>query len=793
MTPERRSYFVTVLLRLNKPLLTTRRLWADRRVRYGLLALLLAAPVYFLAHLWIQVGKTLNHGVFANTSNVYAAPRLAQKGDALTAEQLSAELSASGYNHSPENPLGYFRRLDAASVEIHPGPQSYFRPLPALLSFDKSKLAGIKVLDTGEEVDEYLLEPQLIANLGGSQREKRRLVKFAKIPPVLVNAVLSAEDKRFFSHWGFDLRRLVKALYVDVRSGRKEQGGSTLTMQLARMLWLDQNKNWGRKATEFLITLMLEVRLSKQEIFEHYANEVYLGEHNTFAIHGFGQAAHVYFKKDLENLTLSEAALLAGVIQRPSFLQPFQHAERALARRNVVLGMMRQNDFITDEQLQTAQLERAQVNPDPSDFGEAPYFVALAVDEANTRLPKNNAGERSIYTTLDADLQKLAVEAVQEGMPGVDKRLAEQFGEEAKEWGPPQVALLAIDPHTGEVKAAVGGRNYLTSQLNHLISKRQPGSVFKPFVYAAALNKTVHGQKGPITPASTLMDEPHKFWFHHESYEPSNFGDVYFGQVTLRQALAHSLNVAAVTLAEQIGYSNVTDLAKQAGLNSDILPTPSMALGSYETTPLEIAGAYTVFANQGVYSKPRFIASIRDSRTGKQLLRDEPTHRPVLDERINYLMVDMLQEVMNSGTAAGVRGMGFYAPAAGKTGTSRDGWFAGFTSELLTVVWVGFDDNRELNLEGARSALPVWTAFMKKASARSRYTPHELSPRPSGMVQVEVDPETGLLTGASCPHRMWSYFLQGQEPKEECHEHDEELTVEVDQLDPESRPNVLAH
>ena len=787
-----------------------RQLWADRRARYAAAGILLAIPLYFFLHLWILVGQTLNHGLFASTSNIYASPDMVTKGDALTPDQLIAALSASGYNEESGNAVGYFRQVDSTSVEIHPGPESYFRAEPAALRFtgsaasetkpkprsgksrkvktnDESKpsesaapaklraahLAEIRMLDKNSEtVNEYLLEPRLIANLGGDAREKRRLVTFHEIPPVLINAVLSAEDKRFFSHWGFDPLRLGKAIYVDLRSGRKEQGGSTLTMQLARMLWLDQSKNWGRKATELVITLMLEVRLSKQEIFEHYANEVYLGEYNTFGIHGFGEAARVYFNKRLENLTVGEAATLAGLIQRPSFFQPFLHPDRALARRNVILGLMQHNGFVKDTDLEKSQSEDLNLNPDPGGLGDAPYFVALAVDEAAQRLPvrdaKGPAVPRKIYTTVDSALQKMAVEAVQEGMPLVDRLLAAQFGAEAKKWGPPQVALVAIDPRTGEIKAAVGGRNYRSSQLNHVISKRQPGSVFKPFVYAAALNSSTRGRSGPITPASTLMDEPHKFWFHHESYEPGNFGDHFFGQVTLRMALAHSLNVATVALAEEVGYGNVAALAKNAGLNQSIQPTPSMALGSYETTPLEIAGAYTMFANGGVYTKPRFIASVRDARTGKPVLRDEPEQHRVLDERVNYLMVDMLQEVMNSGTAAGVRGMGFYAPAAGKTGTSRDGWFAGFTSELVTVVWVGFDDNRELNLEGARSALPVWTIFNKKVAGLARYAPRELATRPAGMVQVEVDPQTGLLVGPSCPYKQWSYFLQGQEPKEEC-------------------------
>ncbi len=751
------------------------RLARNRRFQYGCVAVLAVGFCAYTVRVWMQVSRTLKQGVFASSSNLYAAPRMVVQGDALNPDQLITELRESGYSEAPQNPLGYFKAGDGA-IEIHPGEQSYFRPEAALLKFSGTKLARIKMLDNGENVNEYFLEPHLITSVDGGSREKRRLVTYNKIPQVLVNAVLSAEDKRFFSHWGFDPLRIAKALYVDVRSGRKEQGGSTLTMQLSRMLWLDQNKNWARKATEFLITLILEVRLSKQEIFEHYANEIYLGEHSTYAIHGFGQAASVYFHKEIENLTLPEAALLAGLIQRPSYLQPFQHPERAISRRNLILGMMRQNGFIGDVQLEAALQDKLTLNPVPADYGDAPYFVALALDELNARIPPPAENQppvpRRIYTTMDADLQRIAVEAVQEQMPNVDQQLIAKYGKEARNWGPPQVALLALDPKTGEVKAAVGGRNYVTSQLNHLLSKRQPGSVFKPFVYAAALHNRVYRREGPITQASTLQDEPHKFWFHHESYEPTNFGDNYFGEVTLRRALAHSLNVATVELAEEVGYNKVADLAWNAGLNKEIQPTPSMALGSYETTPIEIGGAYTVFANRGIYTKPRFISSIREMQTGKQVVRDAPEQHRVLDERVNYLMVDMLQEVVNSGTAAGVRGMGFYAPAAGKTGTSRDGWFAGFTSELLVVVWVGFDDNRELNLEGARSALPIWTAFMRKAAERSRYVPHELSSRPDGLVQVEIDAETGKLAGPACTVKAWAYFLQGQEPKEECPGHE---------------------
>lgn len=329
----------------------------------------------------------------------------------------------------------------------------------------------------------------------------------------------------------------------------------------------------------------------------------------------------------------------------------------------------------------------------------------------------------------------------------------------------PQVALIALDVHTGEVKAVVGGRNYGTSQLNRALAARQPGSVFKPFVYAAALSDQTEGGYS-FTPSSMVDDVPTTFHFGNTVYEPGNFGDRFYGRVTLRKALAKSMNAATVSLAEAVGYLRVVELAKSAGLNDGLRATPALALGAYEVTPLEMAGAYTVFANEGTYVKPTFIAEIR-SGNGSVLFRGEPEQRPVLDPKVAFLMRSLLEEVVQSGTAAGVRARGLRAQVAGKTGTSHDGWFAGFTSNLICVVWVGFDDNSELDLEGAKSALPIWTEFMKRAVQDPYYgAPFERPPH--GIVTARIDPESGQLAGSLCPESRTEYFITGSEPQSIC-------------------------
>ena len=557
------------------------------------------------------------------------------------------------------------------------------------------------------------------------------MVKFHDIPKVLVEAVTSIEDKRFFQHSGFDPIRIMKAVYVDVKEGRKDQGASTLSMQTARMFFLTQDKNWKRKAAEFIITLQLEQKLSKEEIFEYYANQVDLGLRGTFHIVGLGQASEAYLGKELNSITLPEAAEIAGMIQRPGYFDPFRHPDRLRDRRNIVLLLMRQNNVISDRDYALAIEAPLTVTKAGSTSVEAPYFVDMVNDKLQNMFQDADFQSNAfrIYTTIDMRLQRAAVEAVRLGMASVDEQIKKQRRFKGQTPPTPQVAMVAIDPHTGEVKALVGGRNYGLSQLNHSLAKRQPGSIFKPFVYATALDTAVSGGSHVLTASSTVVDEPTTFYFDNQVYEPSNFEKKFYGTVTLRDALAHSLNVATVKVGQMVGFDAVVDMANRAGMNYKIQPTPAVALGAYEITPVEAAGAYTIFANNGDYLKPSFLSMVR-AQDGKVVYKNKVEEKQVLDPRVAYLTTSLLEEVLRSGTAAGVRARyNLTIPMAGKTGTSHDGWFAGYTSELLCVVWVGFDDNRELNLEGAHSAAPIWAEFMKRALEFREYRDVQTVPR----------------------------------------------------------------
>jgi penicillin-binding protein 1B len=674
----------------------------------------LAIPYYRLA--W-RVDQQLA-GSLLNTVDYYSAPETVAPGDPMSSSDLAAFESS---------------------------------PRPVEISLSNGRIASIKDVATGRSLPNYQLKPQLLTSEEG--RAKRVPVHFPEMPPVLVQAVLSAEDKRFFRHSGIDTLRLAKAIYVDLRERRKEQGASTITMQLARNLCLRRDKSWKRKMEEALITFHLEHKFSKDQIFEKYCNLVYLGGDGAFPINGVGQAAQAYFNKDVRKLNLPESATIAGLIQRPVHLNPFRYPDRALERRNIVLRRMRENKYIDDEQYAAAVGAPLGLHEGTTEFSESQYFIDAAAKKVAQESDGQAYKTEAVYTTLDLRLQRAAEHAIADGMQLVDKQLASRRSSAA----PPQVALIVLDPHTGEVKALCGGRAYAASQLDRAFAKRPPGSVFKPFVYTAALNTAIIGRDPVLTPASLVDDSPTTFGFGNQTYNPANFKHEFMGQVTLRQAMAHSLNVATVKVAQMAGYRNVVAIAREAGMNENIQPTPAVALGAYQVTPFEIARAYTIFANGGNLVQPVFFAGAPNPRTTR-----------VLDPRIAFLMVDMLEEVMRSGTAAGVRARGFRLPAAGKTGTSHDGWFAGFTSELLCVVWVGFDDYTDLGLEGARSALPIWTEFMTEAARYKQYGDAKPFKPPEGVTQVSVDPQTGQLSGPGCPTGITTYFVDGTQPQNEC-------------------------
>jgi penicillin-binding protein 1B len=716
---------------------------------------------------------------FSTSAKLFAAPHLVKVGEKISASEIAAELRHAGYSQKEgEVAIGNYR-LHGNSIEVSPGAQSYHSPEPATINVEKGIVTSINSKSSGE-LAAYELEPQVLTSLfDAEQRSKRQLVKYDEIPKILVDAVTSIEDRRFFQHNGVNFLRLAEAAWIDFTRQRHQQGGSTITMQLSRAFFLTPEKTFRRKLIEMLIAVELEQKFSKQQIFEFYANRVDLGQRGSFTISGLAEASRSYFNKDLKDINLSEAALLAGLIQAPSYLSPYRHPERALERRNTVLEAMVENRAITRDQADKAKAMPLKLAPPNVEASDAPYFVDMVRDTIINKLNERevNDQEYRIYTTLDPELQRAAAQAVEVGMKLVDdqitklrtkkKKIGKNKFETTVAPGPQaQVAVIAMDPHTGEIKALVGGRNYGASQLNHALSKRPTGSIFKPFVYAAAVNTALDGSTSVMTPASVVSDQASTFSYGDQIYEPRNYKEEYHGDVTLRYALALSLNNATVKLAEQVGYDKVADLAKSAGIAS-VKATPAMALGAYDATPIDMTAAYTSFANGGERLSPVFVNSVRNSK-GDVIVNFAADKKQVLDPRVAFVMTTMLEGVVNFGTAYGVRTRGFTAPAAGKTGSSHDGWFAGYTTNLLCIVWVGYDDYSDLHLSGAQTAAPIWAEFMKKAVALPEYSDAKPFSQPQGVIDVQLDKITNRLATPSCPDDYTIAFVSGTEPRENC-------------------------
>jgi len=730
--------------------------------------------IFVFYYVWFSrlIDARLSGQVFNQASLVFAAPSEVEVGERITAAQVAARLRKALYSEGEGGSRVGFYQIVGNRLSIYPGPASYFRSGlanegPAVLEFRDGRLASIISQEKYEPVTSYRLDPEVITTLFSSQRVKRRLVRYQDLSPVLVNAILAAEDHRFFSHHGVDFFRVVAAALKDLQADEPLQGGSTLTMQLARNFFLTRERTFKRKLREVFLAFLLEQRLSKEQIIELYANQVYLGQRGSFSIYGMGEAANEYFSKDVGSLALPEAALLAGIIRGPNLYTPYRNPQRARERRNWVLSQMADEGTITPAEMAQASAAPLGLAQQNVEANQAPFFVDMVRDELLEHFSERDLLTHSyrVYTTLDLDLQRAASEGAREGLTELDERVKKQRRPRGQSWDPhqPQFALIGLDPHTGEVRALIGGRDYAFSQLNHILARRQPGSSFKPFVYAAALNSAVEDFQPLITPATVLIDEPIAFQFGDQTYDPENYKHEYHGAVSVREALMLSLNVATVRLAEMIGYDKVRALAIQAGINQDLRATPALALGAYVATPLEIAGAYTIFANQGVAIEPRLVVAVINPE-GQTLWGSPPISRRVLDPRVNYLMVSLLESVINSGTGYGVRASGFTAPAAGKTGTSHDGWFAGFTSSLLSVVWVGYDDDRELNLAGANSALPIWTQFMKRAVEQPGYDNPQPFGAPPGIVTATIDTRTNLVASASSSSTREEVFIDGTVP-----------------------------
>jgi penicillin-binding protein 1B len=730
-----------------------------------------------------MIDQRLSGNVFQHTTGIYTQPGRIFDGQATNAASLSEYLGHSGYSNKKETDGAGYYLARGNTLEIYPGKTSFFHGGNAIrVEFAGKTIHSIRSIATAATMESAEIEPELLTNLFNESREKRRPVKFDDLPKVLVTALLAAEDKRFFEHPGFDAIRVLGAAWADLRHNAKAQGASTLDMQLARSFFFSTERTWHRKLAETMVALELEHRYTKQQIFELYSNEIYLGNRGSFAIHGFGEAAQAYFGKDVRELNLEESAFLTGIIRRPNhYSTAEQHPDRVIEARDHVLTSMVEDKLITPEQAQDAKRKSLKIVRSGVDAGGAPYFVDMVKEDLLDHYSESEllSGNFRVYSTLDPALQRAASAAVDAGMANVDKLLANKTARWKRELAKKhstetvpqaQVAMVVLDPKTGEIKALVGGRNYGQSQLNHAEAKRQPGSVFKPFVYAAAFDDAAESTGPILTTITTVVDEPTTFQFDGKEYTPDNMGEEFMGTVTLRDALTHSLNVATVKVAQLVGFGRVVEIARRMGLDPGIQPTPALALGAYEMTPMQVAGGYTAFANGGQRADPMFIRSVISS-DGVTQEHDAPKTRQVLDPRVTYLVTNVMEDVINRGTGAPVRAMGFTQPAAGKTGTSKDGWFAGYTSNLLCVVWVGFDDNRDLGLTGGSSAAPIWAEFMKRAVAQPAYSNTDTFNAPPGIVTVTIDAETLELATPECPVTRQEVFIEGTQPTQYCERH----------------------
>jgi penicillin-binding protein 1B len=700
------------------------------------------------------VDARLAHGYLTSRPGLYAAPRVLQPGQKLSQEKLVSVLRRAGYLESAASDVWSGSFVSGQNqIEIRPSRTNARQPKVVTVAFAGEKIAALKA-DTFD-IESFTLEPEVISNDLSSKSGTREALNYPDIPLGLVHAILSIEDRRFFDHSGVDVSGLVRAALRNAGEERFGQGGSTITQQLVKNTYLTPEKTLTRKYAEAMLSLSLEQRLSKEDIFALYCNEIYLGQRGAVAVRGVKEAAEVFFGKDLKNLTLAEAATIAGMIQGPARYSPVRHADAAKERRNTVLAAMQRDGWIDIRQATDAASEPIAISADNKANGAlAPYFVDYVNRVAESQFDTSGATQR-IYTTIDLELQQWAEQALQHQL---DRLAGTYNGRDQK----PQAALVALDPHTGNILAMVGGRSYAESQLNRATdAKRQPGSTFKPFVYAAAL-------EDGMSPVQTFMDAPREFVYDRtQVYKPANYGGGYSMQdVTMRTGLVKSLNVVTVDIALQTGLARIANLATRFGLPKPER-YPSLALGTEEVTPLQLASAYAAFVNEGRRVDSRAIASVGEPPAAHVSTSDNQAVSPTTA----YMITNMLSAVIDHGTAKKARGAIKGSAVAGKTGTSRDGWFVGYSPNLVCAVWIGFDDNKQLGLTGAEAALPAWVEFMNGAIASRPDLGATYFECPEGIKFVEIDSITGLLSTVSCPLRELIAVTERSAPNMECYLH----------------------
>lgn len=742
-----------------------------KRFPYGKILLLLVvlvtatAAVYFHI-LSVQIQKRFESRRWSVPSRVFSATVPLYPGLKVSLSRVRSMLELRRYREVAREPLGAGEfRASGDSLTVHLRefrfPGSALPPRQVRLIFRNHVLLRIEGLSGAVAFLE--LEPLEIARLFGPERESRLLVNVKQLQPDLVRAVLAIEDHRFREHRGMDIWSILRALWVDLRAGRVVEGGSTITQQLVKNYFLEPERRLKRKLMEASMALVIEALYEKDEILEMYLNEIYMGQRGGAAIHGMGEAARLYFGRNVEDLTLAESATLAGMIRAPNHYSPLDRPEAARERRNLVLRRMLDLGWIDNAAFDKARNEPLRTTESSLTVNPAPYYVDYVRRQLHELYPAEVLASEglTVYTSLNPEMALAAETAVQEGLRELEHERPAL--ESQSEQGPLQAALIAVHPKTGAVLALVGGRNYGESSFNRAIdASRQPGSAIKPFVVLSALDR--------FSAVSFLDDSPTSISVGGLEWRPRNYDDQYRGRVMLRYALEQSLNVPTVHLAMRAGLDNIVELLRRLGVQSRLELLPSLALGAFEVTPIELASAYATLDNEG--QKP-FLISLREvvNERGEVQRRNSVDMVSVTTPARAYLITDFLQGVMERGTGKSVKRLVSDLPCAGKTGTTsdyRDSWFVGYTTDLLVLVWVGFDDNRSTHLTGAAGAGRLWARFMNDVRPWLNPEPFRMVP---GVVQRMICAETGQLATAACRERRMEVFLTEFVPGEYCTVH----------------------
>jgi penicillin-binding protein 1B len=727
------------------------------------LAVLFAVTVWLLFP-YLRAFGDIGAGPENAPSRLYGAAAEVRVGDETRPAALAAEIEELGYrSYDGEGiPAGRYRVTDdslAVRLRRHRTPRG---PVPGqllLFQFRRGRVAEIRAC--GRPVEGVELEAPVLATYYGEEAREKWPVRVRELPEHVVRAVLAAEDAAFYWHPGVSPTGIARALWVNLRRGEVAQGGSTLTQQLVKNVFLTSERSVFRKIREAVIAVAVEVQHSKRSILQGYLNGIYLGGAGGIQYYGIGTAARAFFGKDATELTLEEAALLAGMIKSPAFYSPLAHPDSARERRDEVLRRMAELEWID-----TARLERALATPVETSAMKlggrpAPHFADAMAAEARERFGLRRLGNRGIhlFTTLSMKDQKIAGKAVGEVLGQLDHR-----GRRGRRGADPlEAALLSVDPRSGAILAYVGGRDFEKSEFDRVSqAHRQAGSAFKPIVLVTAL------ETGKVSAATKLRDAPLTLKTGRDRWTPRNADGAYRGWITARTALEQSRNVPLIRLAMDVGLDKVAATAHRMGIESEIDEVPAMALGSAEVTPREIATVYSTLASGGVRPVLHGIATALDPEGGP--LPESKPEKPerVLSPQVAYVATSVLEGVVERGTARGVRRYGIPGPIAGKTGTTneaRDSWFAGYRPDRVTVVWVGRDNPGATTLSGSRAALPIWGRYMKTAL---RDAPRAEFPEPQGLEHAVICRDSGLRARPVCPSKIDEVFLPGQKPTQVC-------------------------